>query len=80
MALLTFLIHVSGARASPCPETAGKFLWKINATIFILFSRLRGASILFISRSDHRAAFSKHVYFYLVYNAFILIFYYSQTF
>ena len=39
MPLLTFLIHVSSARAAfpPCPETAGKSRWKINATIFIPF-------------------------------------------
>lgn len=66
VALLTFLIHVSGARDFPAPQTVGKSRWKINDTIFThrspttFFSLPRSdceaPPVLFISRFDRAAA------------------------
>lgn len=60
MALLTFLIHVSSARAAfpPVRRLLGNLAGKLTPQFLYLFSRLRGASILFISRFDRAAAFS----------------------
>lgn len=63
MALLTFLIHVSSARAIPYTRRLlGNLAEKLTPLFFFSFfflSFARGASfILFISRSDRSAAFT----------------------